>query len=129
MRSPYLIPWLLVYLLTSCGKPATATTAATAPPSVVFILSDDQTYASLGSLGNDRIRAPNLDRLVNGGTTFTHTYNMGGWNGAICVASRAMFNSGRSIWAARQQSERWVMGDTAAFAESRARLLRAAGYP
>ena len=128
MRSLYLMPWLLAYLLISCGKPALAPAAATASPNVVFIFSDDQTYASLGALGNEHIHTPNLDRLVNSGTTFTHTYNMGGWNGAICMASRAMLNSGRSIWAARQQSERWAMGDTAAFAESWGRLLRAGGY-
>jgi len=43
---------------------------------------------------------PNLDRLVKNGTTFTHTYNMGSWSGAVCVASRTMLVTGRSVWRA-----------------------------
>ena len=36
----------------------------------------------------------NLDRLVKEGTTFNNAYNMGAWNGAVCLASRAKMNSG-----------------------------------
>ena len=43
-------------------------------------------HTALGALGNTQIHTPNMDRMVAGGTTFTHAYNMGGWNGAICVA-------------------------------------------
>lgn len=74
------------------------------------------------------IATPNLDRLAASGTLFTHAYNMGGWNGAICVASRAMLNSGRSLWPARAHGQRWASGDTAAYAQSWSRLLRQAGY-
>ncbi|MGI9241211.1 MAG: sulfatase-like hydrolase/transferase [Verrucomicrobiales bacterium] len=67
-------------------------------PNVLFIFADDQCYKTIQSLNNDEIKTPNLDRLVARGTTFTHAYNMGGWNGAICVASRTMMVTGKFIW-------------------------------
>lgn len=39
-----------------------------------------------------------MDRLVRRGTTFTHCFNQGSWTGAVCVASRAMLNTGRYLW-------------------------------
>src|SRR5690606_39501183 len=63
-------------------------------------------YASIGALGFDEVKTPNMDRLVNSGATFTHAYNMGGWSGAICVASRAMIISGQHIWRAKEKEDR-----------------------
>lgn len=70
-------------------------------PNIVFIYTDDQTYNTIQALGNKRIITPNMDFLANNGTTFTHAYNMGGWHGAICVASRTMIITGMSVWQAR----------------------------
>lgn len=67
-------------------------------PNILFLFADDQCFDTIHDLGNSEIRTPNLDRLVREGTTFTHCYNMGGWNGAICVASRTMLNTGRFLW-------------------------------
>ncbi|WAJ72096.1 sulfatase-like hydrolase/transferase [Catenovulum adriaticum] len=72
-----------------------------AKPNIVFILSDDQSVNSLASLGNTQIISPNINALAKQGVTFSHAYNMGGWNGAVCLASRAMFNTGRSLWQAK----------------------------
>ncbi len=71
-------------------------------PNIIFIFADDQCYKTVHALGNDEIITPTLDKMVNEGVTFTNTYNMGGWNGAVCVASRAMMNSGRFIWRAHK---------------------------
>jgi arylsulfatase A-like enzyme len=49
-------------------------------------------------LNNPEIKTPNMDRLVRQGTTFTHCFNQGAWHGAVCVASRAMLNTGRYLW-------------------------------
>ncbi|MCA9094339.1 MAG: sulfatase-like hydrolase/transferase, partial [Planctomycetaceae bacterium] len=49
------------------------------PPNIVLILADDQSYETVRALGHTDIETPNLDRLVERGTTFTHCYNMGGW--------------------------------------------------
>ncbi len=79
-----------------------AVMAAAPQPNILFIFADDQCYQTIHELGNTEVETPNLDRLARSGVTFTHTYNMGGWHGAICVASRTMLNTGRFLWRARQ---------------------------
>ncbi|GAB1857545.1 sulfatase-like hydrolase/transferase [Flavobacteriaceae bacterium MHTCC 0001] len=76
-------------------------------PNIVFIFADDMTYNAINALGNTEIITPNLDTLVNNGTTFTHAYNMGAWNGAICAASRAMIISGRNVWDVNRFRKQW----------------------
>jgi choline-sulfatase len=75
--------------------------AAAERPNVLFIFSDDQSYETIAALGHTDIDTPNLDRLVQRGTTFTHAYNMGAWHGAICIASRSMLMTGRTVWRAK----------------------------
>ena len=97
------------------------------PPNVLFLLADDQTYTALGAAGNADIRTPNLDRLAQRGTTFSHAYNMGSWTGAVCLASRAMLNCGRSLWRAERFRHQWGSDSTAA-ARSWPRRMAARGY-
>ncbi len=75
----------------------TARAHAADKPNVLVLVSDDQRFDTIHALGSDRIRTPNLDRLVKEGTTFTRAYCMGSMQGAVCVPSRAMFLSGRSL--------------------------------
>ena len=63
-------------------------------------------------MGNDEIYTPNLDKLANNGVLFTNAYNMGAWHGAICVASRAMMISGKSVWRAKDQISELKKGDS-----------------
>ncbi len=95
-------------------------------PNIVFILADDFTYTAINALGNPEIITPNLDNLVKQGTTFTHAFNMGGWNGAICTASRAMIISGRSLWDANAFRQRWIYGD--GYDKTWGKLMEKAGY-
>lgn len=88
----------LIKSLLALALLTTSSLVAADKPNVLFIFADDQCYKTIGSLNNDEIKTPNLDRLVERGTTFTHAYNMGGWNGAICVASRTMMVTGKFIW-------------------------------
>lgn len=69
-------------------------------PNILFLFADDQSFETIRVLGHTDIDTPNLDRLVQRGTTFTHAYNMGSWSGAVCVASRTMLITGRSVWRA-----------------------------
>ncbi|QVY65989.1 sulfatase-like hydrolase/transferase [Polaribacter sp. Q13] len=85
----------ILFLSWGCSK---ATKTVKTKPNIVFIFADDMTYSAINALGNSEIETPNLDKLVQQGTTFTHAYNMGSWSGAICAASRAMLISGRSVW-------------------------------
>lgn len=74
--------------------------ADTQKPNVLFLFADDFSYETIRAFGHTDIDTPNLDRLAARGTTFTHAYNMGSWNGAVCVASRTMLITGRSVWRA-----------------------------
>jgi arylsulfatase A-like enzyme len=67
-------------------------------PNVIFIFSDDQRADTIAALGNRHIKTPNLDKLVKRGTAFTSAYCMGAMQGAVCVPSRAMVMSGRTLF-------------------------------
>lgn len=54
-------------------------------PNIVFLLTDDQQFDSLGCMGNSEIITPNLDRLAERGVVFERCYA----TTAICQASRA----------------------------------------
>ena len=69
-------------------------------PNILFIFADDLCFNTINELGNREVITPTLDDLARRGTVFTTTYNMGGWNGAVCVASRTMINTGRFLWRA-----------------------------
>lgn len=104
-------------------------------PNIVFIFTDDQTYSSVHALGNKEIITPTMDKLVNIGITFTHSYNMGSWSGAVCTASRTMLNSGRSVWRANSFRKKWNElnsedgnGGKSLEAQSWAKLLESEGY-
>jgi len=67
-------------------------------PNVLFILTDDQRWDALGAIGNPHIRTPNLDALASRGILFTAAHIPGGTSGAICMPSRAMLHTGRSLF-------------------------------
>ena len=43
-------------------------------PNLLFIITDQQRFDTVGAYGNHRIRTPNLDRLASQGTLFEHSY-------------------------------------------------------
>ncbi len=67
-------------------------------PNILFLFTDDQAFSTVNVLNNPEVKTPNMDRLVKRGTTFTHCFNQGAWGGAVCIASRAMLNTGRFLW-------------------------------
>ncbi len=67
-------------------------------PNVVFFFTDDQRFDTIHALGNEHIITPNMDRLVETGTTFTHAHIPSGTSGAVCMPSRAMLLTGRSLF-------------------------------
>ena len=80
------------------GPAARLGAATDQKPNILFLFTDDQTFRSIGALNNPEVKTPNIDRLVKRGTVFTHCFNQGAWGGAVCVASRAMLNTGRYLW-------------------------------
>jgi arylsulfatase A-like enzyme len=90
----YVIGFMLTAMLFSCSEKET--------PNILFIFADDQCYNTIRELGNEEVYTPTLDELARRGTVFTTAYNMGGWHGAVCVASRTMINTGRYLWRANE---------------------------
>jgi arylsulfatase A-like enzyme len=72
--------------------------AADERPNILFILTDDQRWDTIHALGNNEIQTPNLDRLVESGFHFNNTYCMGSMTPAVCLPSRTMLLTGRSVW-------------------------------
>ena len=67
-------------------------------PNILICFADDQRFDTIQALGNPNISTPNLDRLVARGTTFTQAHIPCGTHGAICMPSRAMLHTGRSLF-------------------------------
>lgn len=72
--------------------------AQQARPNIVFLFSDDHNADAIGALGNSHIKTPHLDSLYARGFHFRSAFCMGGLQGAVCVPSRAMLMSGRSLF-------------------------------
>ncbi|VGO22292.1 Arylsulfatase [Pontiella sulfatireligans] len=99
----------MILLLGVAACTAPMADAAAKKPNILFILADDQCWETIGCIGGE-VKTPNLDKLVAGGVSFKRAYNMGSWSGAVCVASRHMFNTGRYVWNCNdliKQSAKW----------------------
>ena len=122
------IPSLLLLFLLVISLPATAGHRFAAPgeerPNFLFLFSDDQTFRALGCLGELEVKTPNLDRLAKRGTLFTHCFNQGGWSGAVCVPSRTMLITGRTLWQSRGTNGQGIAPGAALWGET----LGRAGY-
>ena len=59
-------------------------------PNILFILTDDQGWPTLGSYGNQRVPTPHLDALAREGVRFTDAYVM-----PQCTPTRAALLSGQ----------------------------------
>ncbi len=75
-------------------------------PNILFVFTDDQRFDTISALGNSEIETPNIDRLVASGTTFTRAHIMGGTSGAVCMPSRAMMLTGRTLFHIERQGHR-----------------------
>ena len=87
---------LLIYctcMLVACTD-STEDTADTAPPNIIFIMSDDHAYNAVGAYGS-RLAAVNptpvLDELANDGLLFTNVF----CTNSICTPSRANILTGQ----------------------------------
>ena len=100
--------------------------AAEKNPNILFIFADDHSYEAIRAFGYLDIDTPNLDKLVGRGTSFTHAYNMGAWHGAVCVASRTMLTTGRSVWNAGMLEQN--IGKEVEQGHMWAQQMKSAGY-
>ncbi|MEM0898091.1 MAG: sulfatase [Verrucomicrobiota bacterium] len=67
MKSPF--PLLVLLWLT-----ATLALAKDAPPNVVWIISDDQTWTDYSFMGHEQIDTPHIDKLAKQSLTYTRGY-------------------------------------------------------
>ena len=49
-------------------------------------------------MGNPYVKTPNMDWLVENGTAFQNAYIMGSTDEAVCMPSRAMLMTGRTLF-------------------------------
>lgn len=92
-------------------------------PNIVFFFTDDQRFDTIRALGNEEISTPNMDRLVARGTTFTHAHIPCGTVGAVCMPSRAMVHTGRTLFHLAHAGES-IPGEHTTLGEA----LRGSGY-
>lgn len=92
-------------------------------PNILFLLTDDQRYGTIHALGNDEISTPNLDMLVHRGMAFTNAHIPGGTTSAVCMPSRAMLNSGRTLFHLEDCGKNIPSGEV-----TLGECLRGAGY-
>lgn len=59
-------------------------------PNILWICTDQQRWNTIHALGNEYIRTPNLDRLVNQGVAFNYAH----CTSPVCTPSRASFLTG-----------------------------------
>jgi arylsulfatase A-like enzyme len=93
------------------------------PPNLLFILTDDQRWDTLGCMGNPILETPNIDRLAADGVIFDNAFV----TTSICPSNRASVFTGQHLrthgvadFNVPLSDEKWSHGYPA--------LLRKAGY-
>ena len=59
-------------------------------PNILFVMTDQQRFDSIASLGNSEVFTPNMDRLVARGISFSNAYSPC----PVCVAARYVIRTG-----------------------------------
>lgn len=92
-------------------------------PNIILLLTDDQSYHSVGYSGNTQVKTPNIDALAERGVIFDRAYD----TTSICMASRAQvftgmyeYKTGANFTHGPLAPEKWQ--------QSYQVLLRDAGY-
>ncbi|MGQ9576858.1 MAG: sulfatase family protein [Thermoguttaceae bacterium] len=83
----------MVFVVLGLGAAAVQRPAQAEPnrPNIVFLLTDDQRWDTLGSVGNTIIQTPNLDRLARQGVLFRNMFV----TTSICMTNRACILTGQ----------------------------------
>lgn len=115
-----------LYFMMSAIAQAELHQPPTNKPNILFIFADDLSYEAVGYAKRYHVQTPNLDQLAARGIQFTHTHNMGSFSPAVCVASRTMLVTGRSVW--RAESIYKNVAQVHQAQETWPQLLRQAGY-
>jgi uncharacterized sulfatase len=82
-----LIVWAVFLLSTSCANEP-------APPNVLFIITDDQSWEHLGCYGDQAVKTPHMDKLAREGIRFENAYTPC----PSCSPSRAAMLTGQDVF-------------------------------
>ena len=74
-----------------------------APPNIVFIITDDMSWAHMGAYGSDEVDTPNLDRLAREGAVFENAFV----STPSCTPSRASILTGRNGFELEEGATLW----------------------
>jgi len=87
------LAWLAALAACLClfAGPSSAVPGSRRRPNILFLLSDDQRWNSLGCMGDPLLQTPNLDALAGRGVLFTRACV----TTSICCASRASLLTGQ----------------------------------
>lgn len=94
-----------------------------ARPNILFLFTDDQRFDTINALGHTELTTPHMDALVHRGTAFTSAHIMGGSCDAVCMPSRAMLMTGRTLYHLEAQGQTIPEGHLML-----GEVLQAAGY-
>lgn len=106
MKKISLLPLLILIACFSCNTKTKSAILKTEKPNILFLFADDQMFNTIGALNGLDVKTPNLDRLVDQGVSFSHTFNQGSFTPAVCVASRTMMVTGGYLWKAASFSKK-----------------------
>ena len=97
--------------------------AAKKRPNIIFLLTDDQRWDTMGCTGNPIIQTPHMDAMAKGGVRFTNAFV----TTSICACSRASIFSGQ--WVSRHGIKDFATPFSPdALAQTYPMQLRRAGY-
>lgn len=91
-------------------------------PNFLLLMSDNQSWNHVGVYGDSIVKTPNMDRIAEQGTRFTHAF----CNSPSCTPARAALLTGQDIWRIEQGANLW--GTLPTKFEVFPELLENAGY-
>ncbi|WP_299782433.1 sulfatase-like hydrolase/transferase [uncultured Formosa sp.] len=80
---------------TEIAKETTEAKEESKKPNILFLFTDDQRGGTIGAMDKYAVKTPNMDKLVENGTSFNNAYILGATTAAVCSPSRAMLMTGR----------------------------------
>ena len=67
-------------------------------PNILFMIADDHRFNAIHALGDETVKTPVLDSLIENGVAFRRTHIMGSLVGAVCVPSRSALLTGTNLF-------------------------------
>ncbi len=114
---------LVVFCHHQAGVAADPAPPAHRPPNILFLLTDDQRWDTLGCMGNKVIQTPHIDRLAARGTLFSNAFV----TASVCSVSRTAMLTG-AYPCSRGVGDLVAMVTPAALNATYPAVLRSGGY-